>query len=107
MSMFQEINAARKLLELPENATMEEIKANYRALVQKWHPDRCEGDKERCKEMTARIIAAYRLINDYCRNYKFSFSKEEVGRYVSVEEWWFDRFGGSPLWGNDQKTKKP
>jgi DnaJ-class molecular chaperone len=84
--MFQEINAARKLLELPEHATMEEIKANYRAIVQKWHPDRCEGDKERCKEMTVRIIAAYRLINDYCRSYKFSFSKEEVSRYVSVED---------------------
>lgn len=35
MSMFQKINAARKLLELSEHATIEEIKSNYRALIQR------------------------------------------------------------------------
>jgi len=54
--------------------------------------------------MTVRIIAAYRLISNYCKNYEFSFSKEEVSNYLSAEEWWFERFGRSPLWGSDQKT---
>jgi len=103
--MFQKIRAARKLLELPERATMEEIKSSYRELIQRWHPDRCKGDKEKCKEMTTMIIAAYRIINDYCNAYKFSFSKKEVGRYISAEEWWLDRFGGIHLWENEQKPK--
>jgi hypothetical protein len=55
--------------------------------------------------MSAKIIAAYRLISDYCKNYKFSFSKDEVSNYFSAEEWWFERFGRSPLWGSDQKEK--
>ncbi len=105
MSLFKEINAARKLLELPERATMEEIKSSYRALIRRWHPDRCEDDQETCKQMTTRIIAAYRIINDYCKNYKFSFSKEEVKRYLSAEEWWLERFGNNPLWGREQKPK--
>lgn len=105
-SMFQKINAARTLLELPERATMEDIKTNYRVLIQKWHPDRCNADQETCKEMTAKIIAAYRIINDYCKNYKYSFAKDEVGNYLPAEEWWFERFGQNPLWGDEKKQNK-
>lgn len=105
MGLFEDINEARMLLDLPERATMEDIKSQYRALIQTWHPDRCKADKETCKEMTTRIIAAYRLINNYCKRYEFSFSKEEVSNYLSAEEWWFERFGRSPLWGTEKKPK--
>jgi len=104
MGLFEEINAARMLLDLPERATMEEIKSQYRVLIRKWHPDRCKGNKDTCKEMTARIIAAYKLISNYCKNYEFSFSKEEVSNYLSAEEWWFERFGRCPLWDSNRKT---
>ncbi|MBN2060090.1 MAG: DnaJ domain-containing protein [Deltaproteobacteria bacterium] len=40
MSKFDEISKARKILELPEMATMAEIKSNYRRLLAKWHPDK-------------------------------------------------------------------
>jgi hypothetical protein len=103
MGLFENINAARKLLDLPERASMADIKSQYRILVQKWHPDLRNADKDTCKEMTASIIAAYRLIIEYCKNYEFSFSKEEVSRYLPAEEWWFERFGRGPLWGSDQK----
>jgi len=49
--------------------------------------------------MTRKIIAAYEIITVYCENYKYSFAREEVRRYLSVEEWWFDKFGNDPLWG--------
>jgi len=94
MGLFEEINAARMLLDLPERATMADIKAQYRELIKKWHPDRCNIDKETCKEMTAQIIAAYRLISNYCNNY-----------YLSAEEWWYERFGRSPLWDSNRKSK--
>jgi DnaJ-class molecular chaperone len=100
MNKYQEITEARKLLGLPERATMEEIKTNYRSLITKWHPDTCKETKQKCTEMTARLVAAYRIIIDYCSNYKFSFSKEEVRNHLSEEEWWFERFGNDPLWGN-------
>ena len=106
MKKYEQINDARILLELPERATMEEIKFNYRILIRKWHPDKCQEEGEKCRKMTAKIIAAYRMLNDYCKNYKFSFSKEEVSNYLSAEEWWFERFGKSHLWGDEQKNVK-
>jgi len=91
------------VLGLPEQATMEEIRSAYRTLIRKWHPDSCTENREECKEMTTKIIRAYRTINDYCKNYRFSFSKGEVRNYLSAEEWWFERFGHTPLWSDDQK----
>lgn len=105
MNKYQEITEARKLLELPESATMEEIKSNYRALLAEWHPDRCSKNKELCNEMTRKVIAAYKTIIAYCNQYKYSFVEEEVKKYLSPEEWWFEHFGNDPLWGNGIKPK--
>ncbi|MFC1829108.1 J domain-containing protein [Thermodesulfobacteriota bacterium] len=102
---YRKIDEARKLLELPEKATMGEIKSNYRDLIQKWHPDRCNQPEETCTEMTTRIIIAYKVICDYCQHYRFSFSKKEVKNYLSDEEWWLDRFGHHPLWDEDENSK--
>jgi DnaJ-class molecular chaperone len=99
VNKYKEISEARNLLELPERATMEEIKISYRNLIRKWHPDRRKEAKAKCTKMTARIIAAYGLIMDYCNHYKFSFSKEEVGYHLSEEEWWMERFGDDTHWG--------
>ena len=103
MNTYQQILAAREILELPEQATMAEIKGNYRKLIRQWHPDRCHHDQERCKEMSAKIIVAYRTIVKFCDQYRFSFSQDEVRKYLSDKEWWSDRFGSDPLWG---KTKE-
>ncbi len=105
MNKYQQINAARNVLELSERATMKEIKSNYRALIRKWHPDRCKANRGKCKEMTTKIIAAYGIIYDYCNNYKFSFSEEEVSNYLSADEWWFERFGKNSFWGDEKKSK--
>jgi len=104
MNKYQKITEARKLLELPERTTMKEIKSNYRSLLVKWHPDRCSENKEQCDEMTRKIIAAYKTIITYCNQYKYSFSKKEIRDYLPEDEWWFERFGDDPLWGN-QKPK--
>jgi hypothetical protein len=100
MNRFAEIEGARLLLELPELATMKEIKAAYRRLLRKWHPDRCGPDPERCAEMTRKVVEAYRTLAAYCRDYRFSFSREEVKQHLSAEEWWMEKFGNDPLWGD-------
>jgi DnaJ-class molecular chaperone len=105
MDKYHQITEARKLLELPERASMKEIKSNYRKLIRKWHPDKCSENSEQCNEMTKKLNAAYNIIITYCNQYKFPFTKEEVKNYSSVEEWWFDRFGNDPIWGNDKKSE--
>jgi DnaJ-class molecular chaperone len=100
---FKDIIEAKELLNLPERASMEEIKSNYRELIGQWHPDKCHESDEKCNEMTRKIIAAYDIIIAYCNQYHYSFSKEEIKRYLSNEEWWFERFGNDPIWGNRDK----
>ena len=101
MNTYQEINKARNLLELPQQATLKEIKSNYKSLLYKWHPDKCNEKKEKCHEMTKKIIAAYKTIMNYCNQYKYSFSKEEIKNYLSESEWWLERFGGDSVWGDN------
>lgn len=100
---YQEISAAREILQLPQVATMAEIKASYRRLLTEWHPDKGGKDPVKCAEMTRRIISAYETLLDYCRHYRYAFSEEAVKRHQSPEEWWFERFGNDPLWGNGSK----
>ncbi|MCK9263496.1 MAG: J domain-containing protein [Deltaproteobacteria bacterium] len=105
MGRYEEITGARELLELPESATMGEIRANYRRLILKWHPDRCRENPELCREMTEGLIAAYETLVSYCRDYRFSFAEQEVAKYLSGKDWWLRRFGDDPLWGGGKKKK--
>jgi preprotein translocase subunit Sec63 len=90
------------VLELPEQATREEIRRGYRKLIKKWHPDRCSDENaDHCREMTVSINAAHKILSAYCDQYKISFSKEEVTKYISDKEWWHTRFGSDPLWGKN------
>lgn len=99
---YEIITEAREILELPEYATMPQIKENYKRLIKKWHPDKNANDKEIYEENAKKIIEAYKTIIAYCKNYRYSFSKEEVEKYIKDQEWWFKRFGNDPIWGNYQ-----
>ena len=105
MSKYEEISAARKILGLPETANMASIKRNYRRLLAKWHPDKCDENREACAEMTRKIVSAYEAIMAYCLQYQYSFSENTVRRHRSAEEWWFERFGDDPLWGKGGQGK--
>jgi DnaJ-class molecular chaperone len=99
MNRFEQIDMSRKLLGLGESATRDEIKKEFKKLLHKWHPDKCNDDKEKCEEMTDNIIKAYHTIMDYCENYIYSFSREDVKKQYNSTDWWFDRFGNDPIWG--------
>jgi DnaJ-class molecular chaperone len=100
---FKDIIEARDLLNLSERASMEEIKSHYRELVNQWHPDKCKESDEICNEMTRKIVAAYKIIIAYCDQYQYSFSKDEIMKYLKGEEWWNEKFGSDPLWGSSDK----
>lgn len=95
----KEILKAKKILSLPEQASMSEIKAIYRKLLHQWHPDKCGSNKEECCEMTRKIAAAYKIILAYCNQYKYSFAENDIRQEDSQDDWWEKRFGSDPLWG--------
>lgn len=85
---FEEINKARKTLELGEKASLEEIKKAHRRLTKRWHPDRCkEKEKELCHEKMKEINWAYKIILKYIENYQYSFAKEKVIEENPWERW--------------------
>ena len=89
MANFKQINEARKLLGLGEKATLEEIKAAYRKLAFKYHPDKCKKkDKKECEEMFKKINNANKMLMAYCAAYRYSFKKKEVGQNAMGKEFY-------------------
>jgi len=105
-SKYKEIENAIDILGLPESATMDFIKQQYKKLSIKWHPDKCREAPEKCHEMMQKINKAYDIIIDYCSNYKYSFKREDISKTVSPEELWYERFGNDPVWGRSKESDK-
>jgi len=96
MANFLEIDEARKMLGLGEVATLKGIKGAYRRLARRYHPDR-HGRADQDEEAMKKLNWAYKLLEDYCRDYKYSFRQEDVSRTYPEEEYlrgwrenWFD-----------------
>jgi DnaJ-class molecular chaperone len=88
MANFNEIEEARKLLGLGEAATLKEIKRAYRTLAHRHHPDKHSSVVgEETAETMKRLNWAYKLLIDYCDNYKYSFREGDVARIYPDEEY--------------------
>ena len=96
---WEKIVAARDLLGLEEKATLTEIKAAYRRMSKRHHPDLAKANRETGKAAVAmhEITAAYQVLLAYCRNYRFPLVMQK--ETLDAEDWWMDRFGQDPLWG--------
>ena len=85
----QMLDDARRILNLPEKATLDQIKVAYRAMALRYHPDKCPS--EECKRMMRKINEAYELLMSFCQNYLYVFRVENTLREEDWEEW-LDRF---------------
>jgi DnaJ-class molecular chaperone len=97
MANFKEIEEARKLLGLGEAATLKEIKRAYRMLAHRHHPDKSSGAKSDEDEIMKKLNWAYKLLMDYCNNFKYTFHEEDVARTYPDDEYlrtfkdrWYD-----------------
>jgi DnaJ-class molecular chaperone len=87
MVEFNQIDEARKILGLGEEASMQEIRDAFRGLSLRYHPDRCRGkEKEACKEMFKKISHAKDMIEGYCLNYRYSFREQDVRKNTMSRE---------------------
>ena len=88
MANFDEIEEARKLLGLGETATLKEIKIAYRTLAHRHHPDKLvSAVGEENGEAMKRLNWVYKLLMDYCNEYKYSFKEEDIARTYSYDEY--------------------
>jgi preprotein translocase subunit Sec63 len=88
MANFTEIDEARKLLGLSDAATLKEIKSAYRALAYRYHPDKLEGAASGgTEQIMKKLNWAYKLLIDYCENYRYSFREIDVARTYPYEEY--------------------
>ena len=103
---WQAIERARRLLQLGDRATLDEIKRAYHRLCKAHHPDlRQNGPDDReQKEMMYRLTESYELLMRYCREYRFPLRPEE-GDIYDAEDWWMDRFGQDPLWSRKKRSR--
>jgi len=97
-SKFEIITQARETLNLPESATSDQIKKNFTQLIKNWHPDKNFTNPEQAAAKTREIIHAYKVIRQYCSQYQFSFSRQEVDKYLSEQERWIKQFGADTVW---------
>jgi hypothetical protein len=93
---FSEIDRARQRLGLGEAATLREIKSAYRRLAHRHHPDKHDsaGDSN---DVMKDLNRAYKLLVDYCNEYRYGFRREDVSRAYPEEdiETWRDRWSDS------------
>ena len=87
MANFGEIDEARKTLGLGDTATLKEIKSIYRRLAHRHHPDKHGSAIEVNDVMMKKLNWAYKLLMDYCDNYKYSFREEDIARTYPEEEY--------------------
>lgn len=100
---WQAIEDARDLLRLGDTATTGEIKRAYHRLCKRFHPDKSGRSDGGQSEQIYRITAAYELLQQYCREFRFPL-KPGVGDLDDAEEWWMERFGQDPVW-SDRKRR--
>jgi len=83
MSDIELIDNSRKLLGLSDAATMCEIKSAYREFASQYHPDK-NKNTELAEKKFKEIVDAYHVLETYCQNYRYSFSKEAIENTVLI-----------------------
>lgn len=69
----EKLQNALETLDIVTRITQAELKDRYLKLSKMYHPDMPEGDAKKFKE----INEAYKLVNSYIQNYRFSFDEDE------------------------------
>jgi preprotein translocase subunit Sec63 len=102
---WADIKAAAELLGLGEKASLAEIKKAYRRLSKKHHPDVQKKTREKTGKVAMHeLTAAYKILLDYCAQYRFPLKPGE-NEPLEAEDWWFERFGQDHLWGKGSVPK--
>lgn len=92
---YDELQQARKVFGLGEQASLQEIKIRHRELAKRYHPDAGNNGKD---DAIRELNEAYRLLLDYIRHYRFGFD-EETFYEQCPEERIRRQYEEDPVWG--------
>ena len=95
---YEDLQEALRIFGLRDQATLGEIRKRHRTLVKEYHPDRGNADPEQIR----RINRAYEILQNYCANYRYSFSLDEYLEQ-NPEERIKRQFYDDPVWGGGHK----
>jgi len=71
--MIKEIKEALEFMDIPPLSSIKDIKRQYKKLAKQYHPDKM-GDSQ----MMEKLNESYKILMDYCENYKFTFDEYEI-----------------------------
>jgi preprotein translocase subunit Sec63 len=88
MAKYDDITEARTLLGLGEAVTLKEIKSAYRSMASRYHPDKhSSSDSSEYEEIMKKLNWAYKVLLEYCHDYKFTFREIDVLRTYTFDEY--------------------
>ena len=70
-----------KILEVPENADISEIKKKYRKMSMKYHPDRNTGDEKAVKKFR-EITEAYEVLSNGEKRKEYDYKRENENNHT-------------------------
>ncbi len=82
---FALVDKARNTMQLPQEASWEQIKASYRKLMLAHHPDR-NPDNPQAAERCQDVVAAYEIVSAYCRSFQNFGESGKQDEYSFVKE---------------------
>jgi DnaJ-class molecular chaperone len=97
---YEELQKALQIFGLGETASLQELKTRHRQLAKAYHPDggnRTDGDAIR------ELNAAYRLLLEYIRHYRFGFD-EQTFYEQCPEERLRRQYEDDPVWGGKPQS---
>lgn len=72
-----------EVLNVPKDATPEQIKKSFLALVTKYHPDVYTGDKDYAEQFTSELTEAYSVLKDEQKRHDYDI-ENRVNTYDTI-----------------------
>lgn len=96
-----------KILGVPEDATMEEIKDAYKRLIKQWHPDRFSREKKReAEERFKEIQEAYEVLSNPDLRAEYDVLRRmKESEYVNFSGNEYSEEGAEEVLRNEEKIK--
>ncbi len=91
MVSYADYEEALECLGIVSKFTLNDVKSQYLKLSKKYHPDMCDGNDEKFKE----VNEAYKLIQNYIKSYRYGVNEDdfyEQNPFMKQSGDWFYNF---------------